>query len=373
MPKISKTFCPSKWDDLHLNFNYNRAYACCKASPINFVSDWSKELDRQKENLLSDTQDPSCNYCWDIENQGGVSDRNAFMSTFDNTTYKEYVNNRQPKNIEVNLGNECNFQCTYCGPTFSSKWEGDISKKHYEFKTDLHHYKIEPKSKENKENNLDFLKQYDRIELLNVIGGEPLQNKNLFKLLDSVDNVDTLSITTNLSCSQKKLDKILQLSKKYKKLRLGISIDSTDKIGEFTRLGLDFTQWKDNVDYILDNMADNVEIIFLTLFTSLTIKDIANTIELITGYCGRTDSATWRLSYCVSPKIQGFATVPEEEKIPYLITLNTLRSQPFIKNVDSIIESLIVHRFDKKLYDELQEFLQEFSQRKNIKIPYEFL
>jgi len=75
MQKIPKTFCPAKWDELHLNYNYNWAYGCCKATPIVFKRDWHEELDKQKNNLLQDVQDPSCDYCWQVENQGGVSDR----------------------------------------------------------------------------------------------------------------------------------------------------------------------------------------------------------------------------------------------------------------------------------------------------------
>lgn len=372
MLKIPKTFCPGKWDDLHLNFNFNYAYGCCKASPIIFVKDWNPILDQQKENLLNGIQDPSCNYCWNVENSnGGISERYRYLKHFDESQFELYKNNSiKPSVIEVNLGNECNFQCTYCNPKFSSKWETDMRTRPYRFKTDIRHYNVIEKKINNIENNLNFLKDFKSIKVFNLIGGEPLQNKKLFKILNSIDvEIETLSITTNFSCNKKMLNKLIALADNYKTLRIGISIDSTGDIAEFTRYGLDYKKWKENVEYLLINMRQNTEIIFLSLLTSLTIHDLNNTAEMIDTFTKSGKDIIWRLSYCVSPKIQSFNTLKEDVKIKYIQILEKLKNKNYIINSDSVIEALTSSEFDPKLHDELLHFINEFSDRKNIKIP----
>jgi organic radical activating enzyme len=368
MPKISKTFCPAKWDDLHLNFNYNWAYACCKATPIEFVDEWKSVLDKQKENLLNDIQDPSCEYCWKIERNGGQSDRMNLLLKFNPADTLKYHKNPSAERIEVNLGNECNFQCTYCSPKFSSKWDTDIKTNPYKFKSDLYHYAPKKKNSGNLETNLDFLKTYDKIKTLNLIGGEPLQNKNLFHILDKLDNVETLHITTNFSCSLSTIDKIIKLSHNYKHLVLGISIDATEELAEFVRYGLDYKQWKANVDYLFDNLTDNMEVIFLSLITSLSIKGLKDIIPVIDQYHSKNNSTTWRLSYCTSPKIQSFSTLLES-KDRYVDLLNKLQDKTYVKNIESITNVLQNTNFDKKLYKELLDFIYEFAERKKISIP----
>ena len=315
MQKIPKTFCPAKWDELHLNYNYNWAYGCCKATPIVFKRDWHEELDKQKNNLLEGVQDPSCDYCWQVENQGGVSDRQGYLDNFDYNTFELYQQPREPHTVEVNLGNECNFQCTYCGPQFSSKWQQEQSTNPIKFKTDIQHYRLVKKQDELIDNNLRFLNKYQELDTLNLIGGEPLLNKKLFKMLDEVDNVKNLHITTNFSCSHKVINNIIERSQRYHSVKLAISLDSTGLVAEFTRWGMDYDKLISNINYLIDNIRDNIEIRILTLVSALTIVDLDRLTDVVNELKQRHSKLTWRLSYCVSPRIQSFATVKDELKL----------------------------------------------------------
>lgn len=371
MQKIPKTFCPAKWDELHLNYNYNWAYGCCKATPIVFKRDWHEELDKQKNNLLEGVQDPSCDYCWQVENQGGVSDRQGYLDNFDYNTFELYQQPREPSTVEVNLGNECNFQCTYCGPQFSSKWQQEQSTNPIKFKTDIQHYRLVKKQDELIDNNLRFLNKYQELDTLNLIGGEPLLNKKLFKMLDEVDNVKNLHITTNFSCSHKVIDNIIERSQRYHSVKLAISLDSTGLVAEFTRWGMDYDKLISNIDYLIDNIRDNIEIRILTLVSALTIVDLDRLTEVVNELKQRHSKLTWRLSYCVSPRIQSFATVKDELKLQALDKIKQLALLDYTVNADTVVTSLEGSEFDSKLYQEQQEFLEEFSLRKKIAIPRE--
>ena len=371
MQKIPKTFCPAKWDELHLNYNYNWAYGCCKATPIVFKRDWHEELDKQKNNLLEGVQDPSCDYCWQVENQGGVSDRQGYLDNFDYNTIGLYQQPREPSTVEVNLGNECNFQCTYCGPQFSSKWQQEQSTNPIKFKTDIQHYRLVKKQDELIDNNLRFLNKYQELDTLNLIGGEPLLNKKLFKMLDQVDNVKNLHITTNFSCSHKVINNIIERSQRYHSVKLAISLDSTGLVAEFTRWGMDYDKLISNINYLIDNIRDNIEIRILTLVSALTIVDLDRLTEVVNELKQRHSKLTWRLSYCVSPRIQSFATVKDELKLQALDKIKQLALLDYTVNADTVVTSLEASKFDSKLYQEQQEFLEEFSLRKKIAIPRE--
>ena len=371
MQKIPKTFCPAKWDELHLNYNYNWAYGCCKATPIVFKRDWHEELDKQKNNLLEGVQDPSCDYCWQVENQGGVSDRQGYLDNFDYNTFELYQQPREPSTVEVNLGNECNFQCTYCGPQFSSKWQQEQSTNPIKFKTDIQHYRLVKKQDELIDNNLRFLNKYQELDTLNLIGGEPLLNKKLFKMLDEVDNVKNLHITTNFSCSHKVINNIIERSQRYHSVKLAISLDSTGLVAEFTRWGMDYDKLISNINYLIDNIRDNIEIRILTLVSALTIVDLDRLTDVVNELKQRHSKLTWRLSYCVSPRIQSFATVKDELKLQALDKIKQLALLDYTVNADTVVTSLEASKFDSKLYQEQQEFLEEFSLRKKIAIPRE--
>ena len=149
---MNNTFCPAKWSEIAINLSAGYVYACCKATPIKIIKkeDISNSLKKQKDNLILGIQDPTCAYCWDIENAGFSSLRHDYLEKFDRTTIDQYINDTvKYKKVEINLGNECNFQCTYCNPKFSSQWESDVKNNPYKIFSDRHFYEINEKNANN--------------------------------------------------------------------------------------------------------------------------------------------------------------------------------------------------------------------------------
>jgi hypothetical protein len=89
-------------------------------------------------------------------------------------------------------------------------------------------------------------------------------------------------------------------------------------------------------------------------------------------YYLRHPKLSWRLSYCVSPKIQSFNTITDELRTRTIPKIKALTQLEYTVNANTVLDRLENSKFDKRLYQEQQEFLIEFSQRKNIKIPEEF-
>jgi organic radical activating enzyme len=374
MNSLPKTFCPAKWDEIFVNLGANYVYACCKSEVVKITKkeDINDALDQQKYNLLNGIQDPACDYCWKIENAGHTSLRQKYLEEFDIDQFDQYKNNQvKPKQVEVSLGNECNFQCTYCNPKFSSQWESDVKHKSYKIFSDQHFYGIDEKNIKNLQDTIAWLGELKTVEKLNILGGEPLQNKNFTSVVNSI-NSDELGFATNLSFKNTgAIDKVLQLADRYKKISLIVSIDSTEKNAEFSRYGMDYAQMLINIQYLITHAPDNVTIGFNSVMTSITIRDFDNTVKLIDSFYQINPKIIWNLVFCRDPKIFTLNTLPERFKPKILEKIDSLKDRNYIQGLLSLEGAIKSSKFNVTLYNQMKHFLTEFSIRKNISIPVE--
>ena len=370
MPKIPSTFCPAKWDEIHINTQQSYVYACCKATPIKFNKNINEVLLTQQHNLLNEIQDSSCNYCWQIESNNYLSRRHEYLKTFDIKNFDNYQTDTiTPKQIEINLGNECNFQCLYCNPKFSSQWEMDIRKKPYKIFNDKFNYKIIEVTRSTTQSmNLKILEEFKEIQHINFIGGEPLLNKNLWNLINDI-NASSISVVTNLSCDIKQLDRLFELHTKFKKINIGISIDATKDIAEFVRYGLDFDKFSKNLTYIFNTAPNNINVSILSLMTSITILDLKSFTKLIEQWKNQFPKLKWTLSYCETPMTQGFTTLQDIDRQEALKNVQYIKTLDYVFGTTSIEGSLNITKFNDTLYKQMIHFMNEFAQRKQIKIP----
>jgi sulfatase maturation enzyme AslB (radical SAM superfamily) len=367
---MSKTFCPAKWDELFINPTNRFVYACCKSVPVKFVSkeQISTALDDQKNNLLNGYQDPSCNYCWNLENQGITSKRHQFLKQFTGKI-EDYQSNPRASNIEISLGNECNFQCIYCNPKFSSQWETDVKNKPYQLFLDKDFYAVDEKNNNDVNESIEWIIGYNKLDTLSILGGEPLRHKNFFKIVENVPS-NKLWLATNLSCPTfEPIDRLLELATRYKVINIGVSLDCTGKLAEFVRYGMDYNRMLDNIWYLIENKPKNVNIQILSLMNSVTILDINQFIPLVTGFYEKAPDLKWLIEYGRDPNILTFDTLPDKFKHNILNSLNEIKNRSFINGLDSLEGAIKASKFNKTLHGLMVNFLKEFSKRKNITIP----
>jgi len=366
MHKIPDTFCPAKWDELYVSFEMNYAYSCCKGKTTKFTDNVLEFVDRERWAMLQGQQDPSCEYCWSVEHNGGRSLRHHHLENFNAETFSHYKHNSvAPKLVQVSLGNECNFQCTYCNPKFSSQWEHDVGTKPYQVFSDRFFYAIDPKQPDVMENNIKFLRSFDHIGTLSIIGGEPLFNKKFFYLIDNV-NADCLQLSTNLAVKHETLVKFLKACDRFDSVTLRVSIDATGAIAEFTRYGLDYDLFCKNLKYLIDNAPKHLQIIIGSVMSSITIRDITAFSNMVLPLL--SNQVSWHIDYCRDPKIQSMHTLPDQYK-PGIISQLTELEKFDIRGIDMLKSVVANTAFNRILHQELKHFMQEFSQRKNIEIP----
>lgn len=371
MQTLPSTFCPAKWDELMLNFSYNYVFSCCKATPVKFENKtYNIVIQQQKENLLNGIQDPSCNYCWKHENNNLPSKRQEYLKSFDQSKFELYKTYKvQPIQVELYIGNECNFQCTYCNPKYSSQWELDVLKAPYKIFTDRDFFGIDKKNYEIKNNILDIVKNLSKESFLIILGGEPLLNKFFWEILDNT-TAKHVTLATNLSTQKTKdIDKLIDKCSKLKGMRVTVSIDSTKENAEFTRFGSNFSTFEKTLDYLLTNAPSNMHININSVLSTITIRDFKNFIIFIKNKKEKFSKLTWEMTPCVYPRIQSFETLSNDLREEALTLLQEIKTLNYVKGVDVVESSLLSTKFNNTLYHELKHFLLEFSTRKNIAIP----
>jgi pyruvate-formate lyase-activating enzyme len=252
LESISPTMCMAKWLQVSMHLPQGLTQSCYHPPthkiPLNELTVTHKALHNTHEKVLQRKQmwegeRPSgCQYCWNIEDAADgphLSDRHYRSSewwvqdAWDEVIEGSWDENINPRYVEVNFNQACNFKCTYCSPHLSTEWEKEIQE-HGPYKLDKYiHNDIEslrkaglmPIKGANKHNPYVaafwewWPELYKDLKVFRMTGGEPLMDKNTFDVFDYIilnPNPDLeLSITSNLCPPQTKLfDKFLDRMKK---------------------------------------------------------------------------------------------------------------------------------------------------------------
>lgn len=288
----------------------------------------------QARQLMLDGKWPTggCEYCRDVENSGGFSDRMLHNNI--PGLFKENTNiNTTPAMLEVYFNNTCNLTCLYCSPELSSSIDQEYTK----FKSfDKDGVKLIPL----KQKQIDDLEpkfwewmssNFSTLERFHLLGGEPFYQKQFDKFLDFADTYPNqnceFSIITNLMISSEQLKnkiakiKKLVASKKLKKVAITVSIDCWGKQQEYVRYGLDLNVWLKNFLYLVDQKWITLNI--NQTISVLTIKTMPELLEHLQN---------WRLSR----KIGHFFSVTEPG--PNYMRPNILGKGVFDKDFERILK-----------------------------------
>jgi organic radical activating enzyme len=280
------------------------------------------------QQLMIDGHRPDeCHMCWHIEDMDPnvVSDRIIKSLTWAADIESLQVDPHYvPKFIEVVFDNYCNLTCSYCDSGQSSSWAEKIHRGPLKLETDYRNLyntiHIAPGS--TKDRYVDAWNSWwteigPRVERLKISGGEPLLSKNVWKFFDTLGkDLNCLVINSNFSVPGKTINRFIQVTESFNKVAVAASIDSTGDIAEYTRQGLDYKQFLDNIDiWCCSSKVENV----LHLQSTVNILNIWGltdkfdlSIELAQKYPGRINP--FYSTLVRFPEFQSVSVLPTELK-----------------------------------------------------------
>lgn len=308
---ISPSFCLAKWFNVSLHLPTGKTHSCYHP-PAHYIplEELSKSSDalhntqhkvEQRKIMLAGERPKECDFCWAIEDQGNISDR-AYRSqdVYEPGLIEEAlreVKSPKPRYVEVNFNQACNLKCAYCSPHLSTEWHKEV-KQYGAYKlTNGNHNDpswVDNLGIDNSPNSPYvhafwewFPTVYPTLKTFRMTGGEPLMDKNTFKVFDYVKHNPSktlqLSITSNCSPPKGQWQKFITDLKEITDadaidhFMLFCSLDSWGEQAEYIRHGLDFNQLYINVTDYLQNSSKHS----LTFIITANLLSLPNWLEYI--------------------------------------------------------------------------------------------
>lgn len=245
---MSRTLCTSIDVGLFLDVNGDIRTCCAGWGALGNIND--NPLDNifadkkfiEIKQAVDNYQYPEyCKVCEKVESLSpGLSQQTFFNSHF--TTN----GTRKIKQLDLRWSNICNLSCRYCGPYASSSWEKLLD------------IPVKSANRGYHQSILDTVKENSTsIEQVNLLGGEPLmqkQNEDLFTILDP----DTpITIITNLSVSLEN-NKIYQLLKNFNNVTWHISFENIGDRFEYVRYGASWSKLCHNIELLKKDFGKRI-------------------------------------------------------------------------------------------------------------------
>lgn len=259
--------------------------------------------------MLRNERPTECQYCWNMEDLGKLSDRHyrsgepwasADYATIKNSTGLE--DDVVPTYVEVNFNNACNLRCSYCSPQFSSSWADEVNRlggyPTARVHNDPSHFTGNRKPIPARESNpyVDAFWEwwptlYPQLEHFRMTGGEPLMDRNTYRVFDYVLEHPSpklhLNVTSNFSVEDALFEKYLGYVKRLCTTDLEhfmqyVSLDSSPgPQAEYIRHGMDAERVVRNVDRYLTEAPYRNSLTFIVTMNNLSVTGFREYMEWI--------------------------------------------------------------------------------------------
>jgi len=317
--KVGQGFCVLKWFHLEMHLGTGLSHSCyhCPTQKIPLGADLHntpQKIEKRAE-MLQGNKPSECSYCWDVEDLGLISDRQTLAVQFFkhnrnivDEAVKAGTGYVYPKYLELSFTNKCQMACSYCGPSFSSTWQKEIDEHgSYNLSQQAYWNGDEYREKDNQYITRFwkwFPQAYEHLFVLRVTGGEPLLDKNTYKLLEYVKQNPREGLSfhcnSNLMVSKNRIIKYCRLAKDIPNTKLYVSIDSWGKQAEYIRHGLEMSHFEENLHTVL---ANGLQVGLMITYNLLSIPNIDEFIykvaELKNQYPGQVH---WDSPHMTSPE-----------------------------------------------------------------------
>ena len=339
--RLGHALCLAKWKQvsLHLPTGLNNS---CYHPPLHAIpqenlttnpsslhnTPYKKE---QRRIMLTQERPAECSYCWNMEDQGKLSDRHYRSGEHWAAVDFEQIKNSTgaeddiiPSYVEVNFNNVCNLKCSYCSPQFSSSWHDEVQRMGpYATSTphnSLDHFtgnrRIIPAREHNPYVEAFWAwwpRLYPELEHFRMTGGEPLMDKNTYRVFDYVlanpSKKLHLNVTSNFSVEPELFKRYLDYVKNICDGRIEhfmqyVSVDSgIPQQAEYIRHGLDYMRMFENANRYLKEVPSYNSLTFIITMNNLSVTGLKSLLGWIL-FLRRTHSKTYQRVWFDTPVLR---------------------------------------------------------------------
>lgn len=427
---ISPSMCLAKWLQVSINLT-NGLTQSCYHPPTHKVSledleknpralHNTKEKLQQRKQMKAGKRPAGCEYCWKIEDAPGnfLSDRHIRSSEdWARNAFDEVVNNPfdydvNPRYVEVNFNQTCNLKCSYCSPHISSTWAKEVDKlgpyPTVNPHNDLSYFKSQGLMPIVRKGDNPFVKAfwewwpelYNDIKVFRMTGGEPLLDRNTFRVLDWIKEHPRpdleLAITSNMCPPEENMLRFIESIKeilnqnKLGRFMLFPSIDTWGKQAEYIRTGLDFNLFWKNIRLYMQEVPDGL-LTFIITMNNLSLPGLKDLLQGILDLQKEFNSTHHRIFFDTPflryPSWQSLQTLPDDyhhymdEAIEFMKT-NTVKKGQHYGFRDTWIERMErTYSWMKQQQDpadlqrnrvDFYRFFSEFDKRRKVSFTETF-
>jgi organic radical activating enzyme len=316
LDSVSPSLCLAKWKQVSLHLTTGHTNSCyhpplhkIRIEDIQRSASGIHNTEHKKQQrklMLEGTRPGECSYCWSMEDNGKLSDRHYrsgepwAAQDFEKIVSAPWDQDAVPSYVEVNFNSACNLKCSYCSPQFSSSWM-DEAEREGAFPTATPHndpayFSGDRRPIPNREDNpyVDAFwawwpALYPKLEHFRMTGGEPMMDKNTYKVFDYVlANHNPrlhLNVTSNFSVEEKLWQKykvyVKQLceGERIEHFMQYVSVDAWLDKAEYVRNGLDFKLLWNRVNEFLSEIPGRSSITFIVTMNNLSVTSLQELMQ----------------------------------------------------------------------------------------------
>lgn len=256
-----------------------------------------------RKTMLNGQWHPACKKCYD-EESAGLRSRRIFYneSEKDSQFFEKAISKTKAdgsihfsdfplETFDIRIGNLCNLKCRMCGPIYSSKWYSD-----YQKLTSADHFMNSGENVRFGTKDLDNFKWHEKgffweeifgvassIRHIYMIGGEPLIIKNqlsfLRRLVDE-DLAQNIEIEYNSNLTVLPAD-IIDIWKNFKKVTVGVSLESIFHENDYIRNPSRFSEIVENIKTIDAHVSPQLRMWITTTFQIYNVLSLPKMIDWV--------------------------------------------------------------------------------------------
>lgn len=398
------SFCIMPW--IHTSTTTNGEFRlCCRSKKVWDVESTSikevwnhKKYNDIRKGLRTGQRDDHCSACWKMEDKGIVSLRQTHnferIEQYGHLVAEWYGNNKEANYdipiVEFKLSNLCNLKCRMCWPKDSTPWIQDWKHVEHIYNDGERGYINDIIQKNDLmrkpvmnlfESNETFIKDIE--ELLPTIrefefaGGEPLMDPLHYRFLEKIPEPEKviLKYSTNLTdLESKKGRNVIDLWKKFKAVRITLSIDGYDELNAYIRSGSVWSEIVENVRLVKQELGEKLDYIkATTTISALNAVFLVETMEAI----DRDMDIMWHTSRLQWPEFLHANVLPEgrlllarrklREKLETMAETNIreINNKRHIADAIDWINECINNNKHEEYYQKFTEFNDILDVRRN--------